>query len=138
MAYSLSLLKTHADCDAVLAYATSKQSLLNYQNTQTDRRTDNLTASAEGLASELTGLQAFIAAMTPVIGTLPPGKDRDKQANDLRLKTDRRDTLLARQGQVGPEALVESQLDQALIDVQLPEVQRLIDQVTAHRATLPG
>ncbi len=138
MSYSLSLLKTHADCDAVLTYCAGKSGLLNYHNTQTDHRTDNLTASASGLASELTGLNAFITAMTPVVATLPTGKDRDKQQNDLRLKTDRRDTLVARQGQTGPEALVESQLDQALIAAQLPLVQDLIAQVTALRATLPN
>ena len=108
MNYSLPLLKTHADCDAVLTYCTSKLGLLNYQNTLSDHRADNLTASATAQASELTGLNAYIAAMTPVVAALPPGKDRDKQTNDLRLKTDRRDTLLARQGQSGPEALVES------------------------------
>ncbi|MDQ2771120.1 MAG: hypothetical protein M3Y54_11550 [Bacteroidota bacterium] len=138
MSYSISLLKTWAECDAVLAYCASKQSLLNFHNTVADRRAENLTLSATSAASELVGLEAYIAAMTPVVPTLPPGKDRDKQTNDLRLKTDRRDTLVARQGQSGPEALVESQLDQALVDLQLPEVQSLIDQVTAHRATLPG
>ncbi|WP_210518210.1 hypothetical protein [Hymenobacter terricola] len=136
MNYSLSLLKTHADCDAVLAFCTSKSGLLNYHNNQTDHRAENLTASATGLASELTGLNAFITAMTPVIPTLPAGKDRDKQENDLRVKTDRRDTLVARQGQTGPEALVESQLEQNLVDLQLPAVQELVDLVTAHRATL--
>ena len=73
-----------------------------------------------------------------MIATLPAGKDRDNQAIELRLKTDRRDTLIARQGQVGPEALVKSQLDQALIDLQLPEVQTFITQVTVQRATLPS
>ena len=136
MNHSLSLLKTFADWDLVLAYCASKLGLLNYHNTQTDHRAENLTTSATGLTSELTGLNAFINAMTPVIATLPVGKDREKQANDLRLRTDRRDTLVARKGQTGPEALVESQLEQTLIDLQLPEVQSLITQVTAHRATL--
>ena len=74
--------------------------------------------------------------MTPVIATLPEGKDRDKQTNDLRVRTDRRDTLVARQNQQVPEALVESELESALVDTQLPLVQDLITQVTAHRATL--
>ncbi len=136
MTYSLNLLTTWAQCDAVLAYANSKLELLNYHDTQTGHRTGNLTTSATKDSSELTGLNAYIAAMTPVVPTLPAGKDRDKQTNDLRLKTDRRDTLMARQNQVGPEALVESELDSALVDVQLPVGDDLIARVTAHRATL--
>jgi hypothetical protein len=138
MAYSLTLLTTRAQCDAVLAYANNKLALLNYHDSQTGRRTDNLTASATKDSSELTGLNAYITAMTPVIATLPAGKDRDKQTNDLRVKTDRRDALLARQNQQGPEALVEAELDATLVDAQLPLVQDLIAQVTAHRATLPA
>ena len=136
MSYSLDLLTTRAQCDAVLAYANTKLGLLNYHDTQTGRRTGNLTTSATKDTSELTGLNAYITAMTPVIATLPAGKDRDKQTNDLRLKTDRRDTLVARQNQVGPEALVESELDSTLVDVQLPVGADFIAQVTAHRATL--
>ena len=138
MAYSLKLLTTRAQCDVVLAYAQAKLGLLTYHDTQTGRRTDNLAASAGDIAAELAGLQAYITAMTPVIATLPAGKDRDKQANDLRLKTDRRDTLLARQSQQGPEALVEAELDAALVDTQLPLVQDLVAQVSTHRATLPA
>ena len=136
MTYSLHLLKTWAQCDAVTAFANSKLGLLNYHDVQTGRRTDNLTSSDTGDAAELTGLNAFIAAMTPVIATLPAGKDRDKQTNDLRLKTDRRDTLVARQGVTGPEVLVESELNSTLVDVQVPEVQDLLAQVAAHRLTL--
>lgn len=138
MAFSLNLLTTRPQCDAVLAYAQAKLSLLNYHDTQTGRRTENLTSSATSDTSELTGLNAYITAMTPVVGTLPAGRDRDKQQNDLRLKTDRRDTLVARQNQVGPEALVEAELDSTLVDAQLPLVQDLITQVTAYRATLPA
>ena len=138
MAYSLKLLTTRAQCDVVLAYAQAKLGLLNYHDTQTGRRADNLTASAGSTSAELTSLEAYLAALTPVVAALPPGKDREKQANELRLKTDRRDTLLARQSLQGPEALVEAELDATLVDAQLPLVQDLVAQVTAHRATLPA
>jgi hypothetical protein len=136
MKYSLHLLTTWAQCDAVTAYATAKLDLLNYHDVQTGRRTSNLTTSATSDASELAGLNVYITAMTPVIPTLPAGKNRDQQTNELRLKTDRRDTLVARQGVTGPEVLVESELDSTLVDLQLPAVQDLLDQVAAHRATL--
>ena len=138
MAYSLTLLTTRTQCDAVLAFATARLGLLNYHDSQTGRRADNLTTSATRDSSELTGLNAYITAMTPVVATLPAGKDRDKQTNDLRVRTDRRDTLVARQNQQGPEALVEAELDSALVDVQLPVGNDFVALVTAHRATLPA
>ena len=42
MKYSLNLLTTWAQCDAVLAYVRPKMGLLDLQDTQTDHRTDNL------------------------------------------------------------------------------------------------
>ncbi|SHJ52886.1 hypothetical protein SAMN02745146_3360 [Hymenobacter daecheongensis DSM 21074] len=136
MDYSLQLLTTRAQCDAVLAYANAKLSLLTYHDAQTGRRTGNLTTSATNDTAELLSLNSYITAMTPVVPTLLPGKDRDKQASDLRLKTDRRDTLLARQNQQGPEALIEAEAEGGLVDVQVPLIEDLITQVTAHRATL--
>ncbi|WP_046243447.1 hypothetical protein [Hymenobacter terrenus] len=62
----------------------------------------------------------------------------DNLANELRQKTDRRDELVARQGKVGPEKLVGRELEQALLDPQIPIVQDFVAQVTAHRGTLTG
>lgn len=71
MIYSLSSLTTRPQCDAVLAYAQAKLSLLTYQNSQTDRRAGNLASSAGSTATELTSLNAYITAMGPVIASHP-------------------------------------------------------------------
>ncbi|MCB2410844.1 hypothetical protein [Hymenobacter lucidus] len=120
----------------MLAYAKAKLELLTYHDAQTGRRTGNLTTSATNDTAELLSLNAFITAMTPVVPTLLPGKNRDKQVNELRTSTDRRDTLLARQGQVGPEVLIEAEAESGLVDIQVPFIENLITQITAHRATL--
>lgn len=135
MAYSLKLLTTHAQCDVVLTYAQTRLGLL-HPHPQPDHRADHRAAPADDAAAELMTLDAYLTALPPMIATLPPGQERERQANDLRLKTARRDTLLARQSQQGPEALVEAELDATLVAVQLPLVQALLTQVTAHRATL--
>ncbi|MBC8085488.1 MAG: hypothetical protein H7Z21_19990 [Hymenobacter sp.] len=138
MAYSLSLLTTRAQCDAVLAMATEKRQVLSFRDTESDYRTDNTTVSATRLSAELTGLNTYITAITPVVAGMDPSDERKSLADELRLKTDRRDTLLARQGEVGPEKLVGRELEQALLDPQIPIVDDLIVQVTDHRATLPA
>lgn len=60
------------------AYANAKLSLLNYHDTQTGRRADNLSTSATSTASELTSLGAYLTAMALVVATLSAGKDRDQ------------------------------------------------------------
>ena|GEM_PF-4602504 len=62
--------------------------------------------------------------------------NKEGNRNPLRLKTDRRDTLLARQHQQGPEVLIEAEAEGGLIDVQVPLIEDPIVRVTAHRATL--
>ena len=136
MAYSLALLTTRAQCDAVLAVANEKLRVLSFRGTETDYRADNTEATATGIQAELTGLNAYIAAITPVVAGMAPGTERTDLSDELRLKTDRRDSLVARQGKVGPEKLVVRELEQALLAPQVPLVQDLITQVTAHRATL--
>ncbi|RTQ48827.1 hypothetical protein EJV47_14600 [Hymenobacter gummosus] len=136
MVYSLSLLTTRAQCDAVLAVANEKLKVLSFRDIETDYRADNTSATARGLHGELDGLNKYIATMTPVLDTLDPGKERDEQANTLRRKTDRRDELLSRQGKVGGEKLLVQELEQALLEPQLPILQQFIADVTAHRATL--
>jgi len=136
MVYSLNLLKTWAQCDLVLAMAAEKRKTLVFRDTEGDFRTDNTGKTATDLTNELTSLNAYITAMTPVVAGLPESKERTESTDELRKKTDRRDELVSRQGKAGGEKLVERELGQALLEPQLPIIDDLVAQVTAHRATL--
>lgn len=136
MAYSLSLLTTRALCDAVLAYVNDRLTVFTFREQESEFHTGNATDTATALSSELSGLVAYITALTPVVTALPAGKSRDMQTDELRRKTNRRDELASRQGKVGPERLVEREFEQALLPPQVTVAQDLIAQVTAHRATL--
>lgn len=135
MVYSLSLLKTWAQCDFVLDLAAAKRKTLVFRDTEGDFRTDNTSKTATSLSNELTGLNTYITAMTPVIATMV-GKERSEAEDELRKKTDRRDELVSRQGKQGGEKLVERELGQALLEPQLPVLDDFMQQVTDHRATL--
>ena len=75
-------------------------------------------------------LAAFIGVSRSHLAMHEAGRKTLGPGPDQRLQ------VLARQGQVGPKALVESELDGHLVDVQTPTVQDLLDQVAAHRLTL--
>lgn len=134
--YSLNLLTTRAQCDAVLAVAAEKRKVLTFRDTESDYRTDNTAGLAQELGQELASLNTYIATFTPFVAGLAAGRERDEQANTLRKKTDRRDDLVARQNKAGGEKLVARELNQALLEPQVPIVDDLTAQVTAHRATL--
>jgi len=134
--YSLSLLTTRAQCDAVLAYANDKLETLTFRGQESAFHTSNAGEAATALADELKGLITYITAITPAVAALEPGDERTKLANELRRRTDRRDELVSRQSQSGPEVLIERELEQNLLHPLIPIVQDLINQVTAHRDTL--
>jgi hypothetical protein len=136
MIYSLNLLTTRAECDAVLLAANARLHMLTFRDTETDFHTNTTTKTATSLKNELKALNTYITAMTPTVAGMDPTPERDEAAEELRKKISRRDALLARQKKVGPEKLVMYELSQALLDPQIPVVQDLIAQVTAHRATL--
>src|SRR4051812_21235991 len=116
--------------------AAEKRKTLVFRDTEGDFHTDNTGKTATSLTNELTSLNAYITAMTPVVAGLPESKERTDSIDELRKKTDRRDELVSRQGKVGGEKLVELELGQALLEPQLPVIDDLVAQVTAHRATL--
>jgi hypothetical protein len=136
MVYSLSFLTTKAQCDIVLAIAAEKRKTLAFRDTEGDFRTDNTSKTATSLHNELSSLNTYIAAMTPVIPTLSAGKERDEAQDELRKKTDRRDELVSRQGKQGGEKLVERELKQALLEPQLPVLDDFVQQVTDYKNKL--
>ncbi|MCB2409141.1 hypothetical protein [Hymenobacter lucidus] len=136
MPYSLSLLKTRAQCDALLEIANEKIAVLTFRGQETVFRTTNAEGATIELSNELNSLNTYITAITPALATMDASNDRDALGDELRRKTDRRDELMRRQTKSGPELLVERELEKALLEPQLPIVQDLITEVTAHRATL--
>lgn len=136
MAYSIADLPLKADCDQVLAYCADELRMLAQRLSEFSYRRDNASTAADELSAELLSLNADIAFMTPLIPTLPPSKKRTERENELRRNTDRRDELVARQGERGPVALVIRELETAQLQVQITETTALQTAVQAHRATL--
>ncbi|MCB2376966.1 hypothetical protein LGH70_05200 [Hymenobacter sp. BT635] len=136
MAYSLSQLATTADCDQVLAYISDELRVLNQRRSEFTYQRDTATSTSAELQAELTALNAEIDYLTPLIPTLPASKKRKERENELRRSTDRRDELVARQGERGAVSLLIRELELAQAEVQITETKALEAGVTAFRATL--
>ena len=137
MAYPVNLLTTQAECDAVLAAAQIELRDLGVRETVLDAQGDRTSETAASATADIAAQQAIIAALTPVLPTLPAGSRAYFNAEgDLRRATQRRDNLTANQQQRGPVAALNRALDLRQVQVQLAEINTFVAEVTARRAAL--
>ena len=137
MAYPVNLLNTVPECDTVLDGAQDELRDLNVRETVLSAQGERTSDSAADISADLTAQNAIIAALTPVVPTLPTGsKARLNTESDLRRATQRRDNLTASQQARGPVAALNRALDLRQVQVQIGEINVFIAEVTARRAEL--
>lgn len=137
MAYPVNLLTTAAECDAVLADAQTELRDLNVRETVLDAQGERTSETAADTTADLAAQNAIIAALTPVLPTLPAGtKAYFNTEGDLRRATQRRDNLTASQQLRGPVAALNRALDLRQVQVQIAEINAFVAEVTARRAAL--
>lgn len=137
MAYSVNLLTTPADCDAVIAMADSELRDLQHREENLDYSRENSTESAAEVQAELASLSAEIGALNTVIPTLAPGtKARKNNEISLRRATNRQANLNDRQELRGPVALLTRELELAQVQAQITETTAFRAAVVARRAAL--
>jgi len=137
MAYSVNLLTTVADCDNVLKVADEELRVLCKRLIDFDYQHENTSNAAIDLTSELTGLEAEIVFLTPLIAALPTGSDsRSKRETQLRRATDRRDELTDRQGARRAVALLSRELAYGQTQTHITETSSFVAAVKARKAAI--
>jgi hypothetical protein len=136
MSYAVSKLTTIVACEQAIASATERKSNLLFEQTVSEKaKTDQASivnqtnASLISVLAEITGAEAAIAA-------LPVGKDKEAYTSKLRRLNDRKENLEDRLKKSGAASLLESELETALINIQLTELDSFVTAVTARKATL--
>lgn len=136
MSYSTAKLKTAAECDQAIALANArKQDLLFEQTIQGKEFTDQQKTTAQNNAN-LISVKAQITGTEAAIAELPEGDDKKEMQSKLRRLNDRKDNLIERIEKGGNPALLDTELDAALLAKQIAEIDVYIAEVTAHKATL--
>ncbi|MDO7876879.1 hypothetical protein Q5H93_19190 [Hymenobacter sp. ASUV-10] len=137
MAYPVNLLTSVADCNTVLEHAQRELRDLTVRETVLNAQGDRTSESATDISADLAAQEAVIAALTPVVPTLPEGgKARFNTEGDLRRATQRRDNLKASQQARGPVAALDRALDLRQVQAQIAEVNIFISEVTARKVVL--
>ncbi|MES2650052.1 MAG: hypothetical protein V4717_24460 [Bacteroidota bacterium] len=136
MAYTLSLLTTAADCDAVLKFANKEKKDLDYRILQLGRSLENYSENNTESDAELLALNAEITGLTSVLATLPLGESWTD--NDMKLKKAQYSLYLlnAHMNKNGKPAQLERELELEYANQKLASVTSFLADVTTRKAAL--
>jgi hypothetical protein len=91
--------------------------------------TDSINASMLSTVAEITGTEAAIAA-------IPDGQSKTDLQNKLRRLNDRKDNLSERLQKTGAAALLDTELETALLQAQIEQIDLFLAAVAARKAAL--
>ena len=130
MNYTVSLLTTIADCQALINIANAEKDTLSYRKTGLERMSQSATLTSAEIEAELTSVAAEIAALQTVIASLPDGPTKEDAIRKFK-KADYKKTLLEqRKGKYGVLSLLEKEYDIACIEHDIEEADAFITAVT--------
>jgi len=130
MNYTVSLLTTRPDCQALIDIATTEKSDLNYRKTGLMRQSQNATLTSAEIEAELTSVNAELAALQTLIDNLPDGPIKEDTIRRYK-KADYKKVLLeGRRGKYGVLSILEREYDIACIDLDIAEADAFITALT--------
>ena len=139
MALDMSSLTTRSECDEALDSLAAELDGYQVRDTNlefSDRRADRSQATT---AAKLAGAEAEIAAYTAILAQPNlPAEMRRQNESKLRKATDRRDNLNDQSGGRSGAARLLADVDAEQVAAQVTVLTNAINQVTAHKATLPN
>jgi hypothetical protein len=135
MAFSVNLLTTAAQCDALLATKQRERTGLVNRLNNLQFQLDNWD-DATSAETELTATQTLIAGLTPVVAALPEGDDKRRNQNQLNRYQTRANNLTSKVENYGVLALLEKELDRDTLTGDIATLDTFVAAVTARRAAL--
>jgi hypothetical protein len=138
MSYSLDLLKTKADCDAILAYAAKEKRFLEMRKTNKDFASDQTADVQAEIASKLASVNGKLAGMAAYVDGLPDGPDKRKELVERERLEYQKGDLLNRQMNYNVQAVLDSELDIARVDKEIEAINDFTGQVETKKTELPA
>lgn len=136
MSYSVNKLTTVADCDSVLEIASKEKADLEFRKTSLQRRQQSYSDRSVALEADLAAVTAELSSVTTIIGNLPAGDTKDDMEKRKRKLEYRKFTLEDRSKDFGAIALLEKEMEVAMVQKEIDEVDAFTTAVTTHKATL--
>ncbi len=136
MSYSTSKLQSKAECDKAILLANGRKEELIFDQTVSGRDlTDQEKSTAQTTAS-LVSTKAQITGTEAAIAVMPDGDAKLDLQSKLRRLNDRKDNLEERLQKTGAAALLDTELNAALLASQVVEINSYISAVTTRKGEL--
>jgi hypothetical protein len=136
MSYSTSKLQTKAECDKAIELANGRKEELIFDQTVSGRDlTDQEKSTAQTTAS-LVSTKAQITGTEAAIAVMPDGDAKVDLQSKLRRLNDRKENLEERLQKTGAAALLDTELNAALLAAQVVEINAYINDVDKRKADL--
>jgi hypothetical protein len=136
MNYNTNRLQNAAECDRAITLATDRKNEFVFDQTVAGRGLTDQEKSNALTTADLISTRAQITGMEAAIAQLPNGEAKADLTGKLRRLNDRKDNLEERLQRSGSAALLDTELDAALLTVQVAEIDLFIAAVFARKATL--
>jgi hypothetical protein len=131
MKYTVSLLTTKADCQALIDLANREKGNLAYHKMGLDRQQLTATVTSAEIASDLLAVNAELQALHTVFDTLPEGPGKQDISTRITKDEYKKFLLEKRKDNYGVLALLQKEYDIASTDRSIAERDDFIEQVTA-------
>ena len=130
MNYSVLLLTTKPDCQALIDIAITDKGSLAYRRQGLERQSQSATLNAAEIEAELTAVTAEVISLQSILNGLPDGPTKDVILLRFK-KADVKKTLLEqRKEKYGVLSLLQRENDMACIDQDIIEIDAYITALT--------
>jgi len=136
MAYTLTLLTTAAECDAVLTQLQSRLRTLNQQASTLVFQQENAEESVADIDIALATATSEVDSLTLLVPTIANAQVKKRKQELLRQAESRQASLRYRRESRGGAAALLLELDYDQITAQIDQIRALAAAVTTHKATL--
>ncbi|HEV7783442.1 MAG TPA: hypothetical protein VGO58_19345 [Chitinophagaceae bacterium] len=130
MVYTVSLLTTKPDCQALINIANTEKGTLAYRKTGLERQRQTATITSQEIESSLLAVTAEIEGLQLAHDSMPEGPSKQNIFNTIKKNEYKKFLLEQRKENYGVLALLEKEYDIASIDRGIAETDEFIDQVT--------
>jgi hypothetical protein len=137
MTYTVSLLTTRPDCEALINLANREKNTLAYRKLGLERQILSATITSAEIESNLLAVTAEIDALQQVYDNMPEGPAKEDIFTSITKAEYRKFLLEQRKENYGVLALLEKEYNIASVDRSIAETDDFVAQVTAHMNTLP-
>ena len=130
MNYTVSLLTTGPDCQALIDLANREKNTLAYRKTGLERQRQSATLTSQEIESNLLAVTVELQALQSVYDSLPEGAAKQQALSNIKKSEYKKFLLEQRKENYGVLALLEKEYDIASIDRGIVETESFIGQVT--------